>query len=258
MNVDDGAYLLRLSRAALTLWVEEGLTTKPPDPPPEELRLRRAMWVSLYTHPHHVHRASMGVLHDPPLLTEAAINAAILLARPEHGAALPLTPGNLREATLELSIASALNPLKLNDPSSVATQIVAGRHGVVMEDDERRVILPPQVVVTSLPTMARFLDDVCERCGLDPEFWHHPDTTLSTFTVETFAELWPMGEVDLRAEHLAAMKIQAMKNDPQRTFQEMADILFLLRLPDIDRNEIRGYFEKKGMIDKYDEICKLL
>jgi hypothetical protein len=61
-----------------------------------------------------------------------------------------------------------------------------------------------------------------------------------------------------RAEHLAAMKIQAMKNDPQRTFQEMADILFLLRLPDIDRNEIRGYFEKQGMIDKYDEICKLL
>ncbi len=61
-----------------------------------------------------------------------------------------------------------------------------------------------------------------------------------------------------RAEHLAAMKIQAMKNDPQRTFQEMADILFLLRLPEIDRNEIRGYFEKQGMIEKYNEICKLL
>ena len=61
-----------------------------------------------------------------------------------------------------------------------------------------------------------------------------------------------------RAEHLAAMKIQAMKNDPQRTFQEMADILFLLRLPDVDRSEIREYFEKQGMIDKYDEIIKLL
>ena len=61
-----------------------------------------------------------------------------------------------------------------------------------------------------------------------------------------------------RAEHLAAMKIQAMKNDPQRTFQEMADILFLLRLPGIDAAEIRGYFEKQGLSDKYDEIKKIL
>jgi hypothetical protein len=61
-----------------------------------------------------------------------------------------------------------------------------------------------------------------------------------------------------RAEHLAAMKIQAMKNDPQRTFQEMSDILFLLRLPDVDQNEIREYFEKQDMLEKYDAICKFL
>lgn len=61
-----------------------------------------------------------------------------------------------------------------------------------------------------------------------------------------------------RAEHLAAMKIQAMKNDPDRTFQEMADILFLMRLPGTDREEIRGYFEKQGMLDKYHEITKVL
>jgi hypothetical protein len=61
-----------------------------------------------------------------------------------------------------------------------------------------------------------------------------------------------------RPEHLTTMKIHAMKNDPQRTFQEMADILFLLRLPGIEAEEIRGYFEKEGMTEKYDEILKLL
>jgi hypothetical protein len=61
-----------------------------------------------------------------------------------------------------------------------------------------------------------------------------------------------------RAEHLAAMKIQAMKNDPQRTLQEMADIHFLLRLPEIDREEIRGYFAAQGMIEKYHEIIRIL
>ena len=60
-----------------------------------------------------------------------------------------------------------------------------------------------------------------------------------------------------RAEHLAAMKVQAMKNDPRRTLQEMADIQFLLRLPDVDEAEIRGYFERAGLLERYDEIKRL-
>ena len=61
-----------------------------------------------------------------------------------------------------------------------------------------------------------------------------------------------------RAEHLAAMKIQAMKKDPERTFQEMADIQFLMRLPGIDKKEIKGYFEKQGLLDKYNEIQRII
>jgi AMMECR1 domain-containing protein len=204
MNLDDGEYLLRLSRAALTLWLEEGLTTTPPDPLPDELRVRRPMWVSLYTHPHHIHCASMGVLHDPPAITEAAINAAILLARPEHNRVSPLSSADLRESTLELSIASELRPLEAEDRVLLAEHIVPGRHGVVMEDDERRVILPPHAVVTPPPTMPRFLDEVCERCGLAPEFWRQPDTAVATFTTETFAERWPMGEIERQTIALAA------------------------------------------------------
>lgn len=61
-----------------------------------------------------------------------------------------------------------------------------------------------------------------------------------------------------RAEHLAAMKVQAMKNDPSRTLQELADIQFLMRLPAVDHAEIRSYFEKAGLADKYDELKRLL
>ena len=64
-------------------------------------------------------------------------------------------------------------------------------------------------------------------------------------------------ELDVpRAEHLAAMKVHAMKNDPGRTLQEMADIRFLLRLDGVDENEIREYFEKAGLREKFDEIKK--
>jgi len=60
-----------------------------------------------------------------------------------------------------------------------------------------------------------------------------------------------------RPEHLAAMKVQAMKNDPSRTLQEMADIQFLLRLPGVGDEEIRGYFERAGLLERYHEIKRL-
>jgi len=57
-----------------------------------------------------------------------------------------------------------------------------------------------------------------------------------------------------RAEHLVAMKVQAMKNDPTRELQDLADIQALSRLPGIDLAEVRGYFERAGMLDRYDAI----
>lgn len=61
-----------------------------------------------------------------------------------------------------------------------------------------------------------------------------------------------------RAEHLAAMKVHAMKNDPSRTFQELADIRFLLQLDGVDRTEIASYFKKAALEERYDELERTL
>ena len=57
-----------------------------------------------------------------------------------------------------------------------------------------------------------------------------------------------------RPEHLAAMKVQAMKNDPDRRLQDLFDVRFLLRLPGVDEAEVRGYFERAGLLRDFDEI----
>ncbi len=61
-----------------------------------------------------------------------------------------------------------------------------------------------------------------------------------------------------KAEHLAAMKVVAMKHDPTRVFHEMDDIRFLLNLPGVNREEIRGYFEKHGMGERFEELKRML
>jgi hypothetical protein len=57
-----------------------------------------------------------------------------------------------------------------------------------------------------------------------------------------------------RPEHLAAMKVQAMKNDPSRSFQDLADIQALLSLPGVDEEEVRRYFEQHGLAARFEEL----
>ena len=49
----------------------------------------------------------------------------------------------------------------------------------------------------------------------------------------------------------------AMKNDPSRALQDMADIQFLSNLPGVDRKEIRNYFERHGMKDRFNDLEKI-
>ena len=60
------------------------------------------------------------------------------------------------------------------------------------------------------------------------------------------------------AEHLVAMKVLAMKNDPARALQELADIRFLLSRPDVDRGRVRRYFEQHGMLERFEDVAKTL
>jgi hypothetical protein len=60
------------------------------------------------------------------------------------------------------------------------------------------------------------------------------------------------------AEHLVAMKVQAMKNDPRRSFKELADIQSLMETARVDRSRARIYFERAGLLERYRELERLL
>ncbi|HMB52089.1 MAG TPA: hypothetical protein VKU40_02150 [Thermoanaerobaculia bacterium] len=57
-----------------------------------------------------------------------------------------------------------------------------------------------------------------------------------------------------RAEHLAAMKLHALRNDPDRAAQDFADLRYLIHLPEVDQEEVKGYFARQGMLDRYDDL----
>ena len=54
------------------------------------------------------------------------------------------------------------------------------------------------------------------------------------------------------------MKVQAIKEAPERTWQDLADIAFLLQLPGVDRGEAAGYFERAGLLERWYELSRAL
>lgn len=61
-----------------------------------------------------------------------------------------------------------------------------------------------------------------------------------------------------KPEHLVAMKVFAIKSDPSRTFQDLADIRYLASLPGVDHDEIRSQFERHDLLDRYHELERIL
>ena len=57
-----------------------------------------------------------------------------------------------------------------------------------------------------------------------------------------------------RPEHLVAMKVQAVKNDPERTLKDLSDIRDLLRVAEVDEAEVRAYFERAGLGARYEDV----
>lgn len=58
----------------------------------------------------------------------------------------------------------------------------------------------------------------------------------------------------VKLEHIVALKIFAMKNDPDRALREMADIKELINLPGTNIQEVQKYFEKYGLMERYYDI----
>ncbi|MEW5768395.1 MAG: nucleotidyl transferase AbiEii/AbiGii toxin family protein [bacterium] len=55
-------------------------------------------------------------------------------------------------------------------------------------------------------------------------------------------------------EHLIALKLFAIQNDPNRKYKELADIKEVFHLTNLDRDTVRLLFKKYGLENYYDEI----
>ena len=95
----------------------------------------------------------------------------------------------------------------------------------------------------------------------DPEWGHVDFMYLSGETAERVFSATSMKELVAgrpmpvaSPEHLAMMKALAMKNFPHRTLYEGEDVRTLLQVPGVDRDAVKDYFERHGLLELFDAI----
>jgi uncharacterized protein len=93
----------------------------------------------------------------------------------------PVTPDELPEIDIDVSVLGPLEPI---DPAA-PDAIDVGRHGLVVEQGQRRGLLLPQVATEWNWDAAQFLRHTCLKAGLPADAWQH-GAKVFRFEAEVF------------------------------------------------------------------------
>ncbi len=92
----------------------------------------------------------------------------------------PVTPGELSQLEISLSILSPVQPIQ-------PEEVEVGRHGLLITRGGHRGLLLPQVPVEHRWDRVSFLEQTCHKAGLPANAWHE-GAKLEAFTAEVFGD----------------------------------------------------------------------
>jgi AmmeMemoRadiSam system protein A len=177
LSAEDQRRVLREARRA----VAEALAGRPPSPPPVDGVFARRAGVFVSWHLHGALRGCIGYTEaDRPL---ADLVGRFAIAAATQDPRFPaVTAAELGECDIEVSVLGPMEPVA--DPS----EIVVGRHGLVVEQSWHRGLLLPQVATEYGWDRETFLAHTCMKAGLPRDAWK-TGARLFQFEADVFGEL---------------------------------------------------------------------
>ncbi|GIU70871.1 MAG: AMMECR1 domain-containing protein [Candidatus Nitrosocaldaceae archaeon] len=126
-------------------------------------------------------------------LYQALIDAAISATRDPRFE--PVRLEEMEEITIELSILTEPELIKVDDPREYPKKIKVGRDGLLIHWRYGSGLLLPQVAIEYNWDEERFLCETCMKAGAMPDCWLYEDTKVYRFQAIIFKEVEPRGEV---------------------------------------------------------------
>lgn len=169
--------LANLARAA----VRAQVTGEPLDPMPLTgiLAQERGCFVTL-TNQGHL-RGCIGTFMPDGPLGEMIVEMARAATRDPRFTHNPITPAELGQLRVEVSV---LSPL---EPTTEPEKLEVGRHGIYIVRGRRAGCFLPEVATDQGWDAVEFLRQCCAgKAGLPPDAWREHGTTVYLFTSEKF------------------------------------------------------------------------
>ena len=98
-----------------------------------------------------------------------------------------LTPDELDQTRIEVSILTEPQPLRYRDGPDLLRKLRAHVDGVIIRSGHRSATFLPQVW-EQLPRPEDFLTHLCLKAGLPSDFWQGSELEVSTYQVQYFEE----------------------------------------------------------------------
>ena len=198
LSLDEGSFLVKLSREAIVHFLDTGEKMEPPEETPKELREKSGVFVTINS----IHgetkqlRGCIGYPYPTSPLVEATIDSAINAAVGDPRFP-PLEQKELDSIVIEVSVLTPLELNKVKDPMDHISRITIGKDGLVVERGWCKGLLLPQVPVEMDWDKEDFLSNCCLKAGLSPDSWLLNGTKVYRFQAIIFKEISPNGEVRL-------------------------------------------------------------
>ncbi len=202
-TLDDGVFLVKLSRKAVETFLKAGVKISPPKNIPEKFKEKFGVFVTIERLSHigpKVYKELRGCIGFPyPIksLIEATIDSAISAAV-EDPRFPPMKLNELSNVIFEVSILSPPEEVVVRNRKDLPKEIVIGRDGLIVEYGWYRGLLLPQVPVEYKWDTETFLAETCMKAGLPPDSWLIDDVKIYRFEARIFTEIEPNGKVVMR------------------------------------------------------------
>jgi len=101
----------------------------------------------------------------------------------------------LDKCTIEISVLTLPEMMKVSDPKEYPKNIMVGRDGLIVEYGYYSGLLLPIVPVEQKWDEKEFLSQTCYKAGIPPDMWLSPKVKIYRFQSQVFKEERPGGKV---------------------------------------------------------------
>lgn len=182
MHLDEARIGVRLAREAIEIAVNSGDRMKAPQDLPAIFDELGGVFVTLHSE---ALRGCVGYPNARKTIKDALIDSAISAALYDYRFP-PVRAEELIRIRIEITLLT--EPKRIDGP----TDIVVGKHGVIVKKGQQQGLLLPQVATDFKWTQQEFLDQTYMKAGLNPS---ERNAEIFVFEGQVFSELRPGGEV---------------------------------------------------------------